>query len=296
MKTLKTLSALVFAAGILFTSCKKTDNTTSTTPPVSKNPTITLIGGTGYTSSDYTTTVGAPSIKIGYTAISNTSSGSKLDHVYTSITSNNVVTYSTTTTFTTSITSHADSIIIPTSTAGTARVEFTVTDKAGLTAVVGINITVVAASPAIMPIGTGTTAITLGGTVDTNPSYINMYTGATLKSSQVTTSNAASIDLAYSKTKIYSPSDALETNTTVKGAGVITKLDVYTAKAYSAITAADIAAYTPTGATNVTLANGTVIMFKTAAGKNGVFQVTAFNGSATSTTTDNISIVGQIQQ
>ena len=293
MKTLKTLSALVFAASILFTSCKKTNNTTSTTPSAN-NPSITLIGGTGFTSADYTTTVGAASIKIGYTALSNTTSGSKLDHVYTSITSNNIVTYSTTTTFTTSITSHADSIIVPTSTAGTARVEFTVTDKAGLTATIGINITVVAAAPAIQAIGTG--AITLGGSVDANPSYINLYTGTTLNASSVTSSNAATIDLAYNKTKIYSPSDALETNTTVKSAGVITKLDVYTAKAYSAITAMDIAAYVPSGATNVTLASGTVVMFKTAAGKSGVFQVSAFNGSATSTTTDNISIVGQIQQ
>ena len=292
MKTIKTLCALVLSAGVLFTSCSKKSNTTTTTP-TSSNPSITLLGGTGFTSTDFTTTVGA-SVKIGYVALSNATSGSKLASVYTTFTSNNVITYSTTTTFTTSITTHEDSISVPTNNPISGRLEFTVTDKAGLTATVGINVTVVAAAPMVMPIGSG--AITLGGSVDANASYINLASGTTLHSSAVTASNAATIDMVYNKTKVYSPSDPLETNTTVKAAGVITKLDVYTAKAYSAVTAADIDAYTPTGATNVTLANGTVVMFKTAAGKKGVFQVSAFNGSATSTTTDNISIVGQIQQ
>ena len=292
---MKTLKTLVISVALMFASCKKTDNNNPNGTPTSNNPTISLIGGNGYTSSDYTTTVGSASIKIGYTALSNSTSGSKLDHVTFSMTSNNVVIASHTTTFTTSITSHADSISIPTTTAGTSRIEFVVTDKAGLTANVALNITIVGASPTLQAIGSGA-AITLGGSVDTNPSYVNLYNGTTWSASAVTSANASSIDLIYNKTKVFSPSDALCTNTTVHGNGVITKLDIYTAKAYSSITAADVNAYTPSGSTNLTLANGTVVMFLTSTGKKGVFQVSSFNGSATSSSTDNISIVGQVQQ
>ena len=293
MKNLKSILTLSVSALLLFNSCKKTDSST-TAPPAPQNPSISLVGGPGYASSDYTTSVGSAPITVKAISMSNTTSNSKLDNVYMSITSNNTVISSHTTTFTTSVTSHVDTVIIPTTTAGTSRVEFKVTDKAGKSSTVGINITVTGASPAVTPIGSGS-PIVLGGAADPNPSHINLLTGATY-SAATANANASSIDMAYNKTKVYSPSDALETNSTIHASGKITKLDVYTAKAYTAVTDADINAYVPTGATNVTLANGTVIMFITNTGKKGVFQVTAFNGSATSTTSDNISIVGKVQQ
>jgi hypothetical protein len=292
MKTLKTLSALVFAAGVLFTSCSKKDNTTSTTTPVSNNPTISLAGGTGYVAADYTATVGSSAFTIKALSAYNGTSKSNLVKVVKTITTNNVP-VSVTDTIAPNGANFADSLVINPSAIGTSRVQFTVTDKAGLTASVAINITVVA--PTVIPIGTTGAAITLGGSLDSNPSYISLQTGTTYHASAVTSSNAANIQLSYSKTYAYSPSDALETNTTVKGAGIVTYVDVYTAKAYSAITAADINAYTPTGTTNVHLAAGTIVMFYTSTGKKGVFYVSTFNGSTTSST-DNISILGQVQQ
>lgn len=298
MKTLKTaLSALVLVAGVLFTSCKKSDNTTNSTTSTPNNPSINFVGGTGYISSDYTVTAGS-ALKVAWNANYNSTSKSYLSKIYRSTTSNNIIVDSNTVNFTSSSNtqSYRDSIVAtaPSVTVTTAfHFQVTVTDKAGLTSSISLNLTVVPTPPATMAIGSG--AITLGGSVDTNPSYMNLYNGTTYSSSTAN-ANASSIDMVYNKTKVYSPSDPLETNATIKAAGVITKMDVYTAKAYSAITASDIAAYVPSGATNVTLASGTVVMFKTAGGKNGVFQVSAFNGSATSATTDNITIVGQVQQ
>jgi hypothetical protein len=292
MKTLKTYFTLGVSALLLLNSCKKSDSSTAT--PAPQNPSISLVGGSGYVSSDYTTSVGSPSITVKAISLSNSVSGSKLTEVYTTITSSNTVIYSNTATITTSVTSHSDSVVIPTTTAGTSRVVFKVTDKAGLTASVGVNITIVGPAPTVVPIGSGT-PIVLGGSVDANPSHMDLRTGATY-SSTVAAANASNIDLVYNKTKVYSPSDPLETNAAIHAAGRITKMDVYTAKGYSAITDADINAYMPSSSTNATVATGSVIMFITTEGKKGVFQVSAFNGSATSSTTDNISIVGKIQQ
>lgn len=295
MKIVKILSALALSTGMLFVSCKKDSATPAdTTTPVTNNPTISLVGGSGYTTADFTTTVGSPDIRIKTISLTNSTSGSKLDNMYITSTSNNVITYSNTTTFPSSTTSHNDSLVIPTLTAGTMRVEFKVTDKAGLTAMVGINITIVAAAPAVAAIGAGN--ITLGGASDASPSYVNLQTGTTY-SAAAATANAMNIQLVYNKTKLLSPNDATVSNTAVQTSGVITKLAVYTAKAYSAITAADIAAYIISGtATNVTIANGSVVMFQTSTGKKGVLQIVTFNGSATSTTMDNITFAGQVQQ
>ncbi|HEV7230610.1 MAG TPA: hypothetical protein VGO45_04735 [Bacteroidia bacterium] len=292
MKTLKTYIALAFVSLVVFNSCKKSD--TPVTPPASQNPSISLVGGSGYASSDYTTSVGAPSVTVKAISLSNTTSNSNLVSVYSSVTSNNTIVYSNTATLPSGAKSHSDSVVVTTTAPGTSRVEFKVTDKAGMVATVAINITVVGPSPATMPIGSGA-PIKLGGSADPNPSYMNLYTGATY-SQAVAEANATNIDLVYNKTKVYSPSDALETDAIIKAAGVITRMDVYTAKAYSSITDADINAYNPSGSTNTTVASGTVVMFKTNSGKKGVFQVSSFNGSATSSSTDNISIVGKIQQ
>jgi hypothetical protein len=292
MKTLKTYIALACATLVVFNSCKKSDS--PVTPPVSQNPSISLVGGSGYASTYYTTSVGAAPVTVKAISLSNTNSNSSLVSVYTSVTSNNTITYSNTATLPSGAKSHSDSVVVSTATAGTSRVYFKVTDKAGLTETVAINVTVVGPSPSTMAIGSGA-PIKLGGAVDPNPSYMNLYTGATY-SQAVSHANALNIDLVYNKTKVYSPSDPLETDAVIKAAGVITKMDIYTAKAYSAITDADINAYSPSSSTNATVANGTVIMFVTNAGKKGVFQVSSFNGSATSSSTDNISITGKIQQ
>jgi len=298
MKTLKTLSALVLAAGLIFTSSCKKSTTTDPSTPVSNNPTISLVGGTGYATADYTATVGDAPMTIKTISLSNTTSGSKLDHVYISKTSNNMVIYSVTNTFTASITSHSDSLSIPTSTAGSVRVEFTVTDKAGLTATVGVNVTIVAAPPALMAIGSGN--ITLGGASSSLPSYMNLYTGLTYLSNAAS-SNPGNVELVYNNGNVYSPKDALETNPNISSGGVATTLNVYTAKTYTAITAADVAAYTPTGATKVTtLVAGTVVMFSTLSTgstptvKKGVFVVNSITASTNAS--DNIVIHGQIQQ
>ena len=292
MKTLKTLSVLLLSVGLLLTSCKKKDTTEDT--PADQDPSISLVAGSGYTSADVTANVGT-TLKVVYIALSNTNSSSKLDKVYGKLTSNNIIVADTTYIIAGSVISHKDSVSITLSTAGTSRLEFTVTDKAGKTASVAINITAVVVAPPTSAIGTG--VIILGGSVDSHPSYLDLSaTGTTYLTSAVNAGNAANIDLVYNKTKVLSPSDPAVTNTTVSGAGVITKMDVYTAKAYSAITDADIDAYVPTNAINATVANGTVIMFQTAGGKKGVFHLTAFSGSSTSTTTDNISIEGKVQQ
>jgi membrane-bound inhibitor of C-type lysozyme len=288
---MKSYFVLAIGTLALLNSCKKSDTPTPT--PASQNPSISLVGGPGYASSDYTFAVGSPSVTVKAISLSNTTTNSGLSSVYTTITSNNTIVYSNTSS-PSGAKSHSDSVVIVANTPGTSRVEFKVTDNAGHTATTGINITIVSAAPTVMSIGTGA-AITLGGASDPNPSHMNLYTGTTYSKSSAN-ANALYIDLAYNKTKVYSPSDPLETNSVIKAAGVITHMDVYTAKAYSSISASDINSYVPSGATNASVASGTIIMFETNAGKKGVFQISSFNGSATSTSSDNISIIGQIQK
>ena len=299
MKTLKTLSTLVLAAGLIFTSCKKKDSTPDPTA-TPNDPSISLTGTSNafvaYVTADYTATVG-DAVKFKAISLSNTTSGSKLDHLHFTLTQNNQTIIDSTETFSTSITNHSDSAYLPTSTVGVSRIQLTITDKAGLTATVAFNLTVVAPAPSIMAIGSGN--ITLGGANNTTlGSYANLQTGAVYLSGAAQ-STPGNVELVYNDGTVYSPTDAAETNTTIHAGGVATKLDIYTAKAYASITAADINAYTPTGTTKVTLTTGTVVMFSTgtvATGgvKKGVFVVNSIAASATSS--DNVVIQGQVQQ
>jgi|GEM_PF-2918588 len=299
MKTLKTLSTLVFAAGILFTSCKNKDNTTpTTTTPASTDPSISWISNssasTGWTSSDATVTVGSP-LQIGYTATANATTGTKLDSIFLNITRTDVTPHiSVVSTATTVVNSPAStatgSFAIAAgviTTAGVYNVTYKIHDKNAYTNSISFNVTVV---PNIGTAGAG--SATAGGSASATGSYINLENALIYTQSQATGTPSV-VELVYNDGKLYSPKDNLETSATIKAGGQTTMLQKYTGSAsFSGITALDVAASNPT-ATNASIAAGDIYFFSTN-GKKGVFQVTS--NSASTTSSDAVTIYIQIQQ
>ena len=124
---------LTLAIATVFTSCKKDDDI------VNPEPTIDFKGGGDYISSDVTINAG-DIILVGFNAASNNETGEKLTNFKLTLTSNNVLQPLVDETLNAETYSKDFEITFPD--AGTARLEATVTDKAGRTAKVSFNITV----------------------------------------------------------------------------------------------------------------------------------------------------------
>lgn len=294
MKTLKTLSALVLAAGLIFTSCKKKDSTPDPTTPVNNSPSISWISNssssTGWTSSDATVAIGA-SVQVGYDATANASTGAKLDTIYMTITRTDVnpnqVLSSTSNAVPNSPAATATgSVTIPATSAGVYNVTYKIHDKNSNTNSISLNITVV---PNIGNAGSG--SATAGGANSAIGSYINLENAIVYTQSSAT-ATPSNVELVYNDAKLYSPKDALESNTIIKNGGMITLLQKSNNSSFNTITALDVAASNPT-ATNVTVVAGEVYFFSTN-GKKGVFQVAS--NPASTTSSDNITLSIKIQQ
>lgn len=133
MKMNRLFLILTIAIATAFTSCKKDDDI------VNPEPTIDFKGGANYTSSDVTINTG-DEILVGFNAAYNQETGEELTNFKLVLTSNNVPqTFMDSTlknkTFSTDMR-------ISFSQTGTARLEATITDKAGRTDAVSFNITV----------------------------------------------------------------------------------------------------------------------------------------------------------
>jgi len=298
MKTLKTLSALVLSAGLIFTSCKKKDSDPDPTNPTSNTPSISWISNssssTGWTSADATVTIGSP-IQIGYNASANATTGTKLDSIFLTIVRTdvtpNVNVISTATTVPNSPAATATgSLSIPAGTitsAGVYNVTYKIHDKNAYTNSVSLNVTVV---PNIGLAGSG--SATAGGAASAIGSYINLE-NAIVYTQSAAIANPGVVELVYNNAKLFSPTDAAENNATIKAGGKLTMLQKYTgSSSFTSITALDVAASNPT-LTNVTVAAGDIYFYSTN-GKKGVFQVASLTASTGST--DGTTITIKIQQ
>jgi hypothetical protein len=185
MRKIQLLASLLLITGIgLFTSCKK-DSTEDLTP------TINFIGGGDYISSDVTLDTGEEFL-VGITALSNTSSGTKLASLKVVRTFNNTPeTVFENTTINASTYTWSDYVNANTS-AGTERWTFTITDKDGETSEVSFNITTVATAGDIYTY----TAVLLGGQM--NPDLGSFYATSNIVYNEANANlNQAKVDFVF---------------------------------------------------------------------------------------------------
>lgn len=133
MKMNRLFLILTVAIATAFTSCKKDDDI------VNPEPSIDFKGGANYTASDVTINAGEQ-ILVGFNAAYNSETGEKLTNFKLVLTSNNVS--QTLIDSTINTTTYSTDISISFPDAGSARLEATITDKAGRTDAVSFNITV----------------------------------------------------------------------------------------------------------------------------------------------------------
>ena len=133
MKINRILFLFLIIAGVGLSSCKKDDDI------VNPEPTLSFIGGAGYTSSDVTITTDEQ-IKVGFNAAFNQETNEKLKNFKLTITANNVPQVLIDSTLNNEVFNTTINISFPEPT--TARLEGVVTDDAGRTASVSFNIVV----------------------------------------------------------------------------------------------------------------------------------------------------------
>ena len=133
MKMNRLFLILTVAIVTAFTSCKKDDDI------VNPEPTIDFKGGANYTSTDVTINTG-DEILVGFNAAYNMETGEELTHFKLTLTSNNIPQIIMDSTLKNKTFSTDVKITFPD--AGTARLEATITDKAGRTDAVSFNISV----------------------------------------------------------------------------------------------------------------------------------------------------------
>jgi len=123
MKKLSYLLGLMLIAGMVFTSCKKDDDE----EPLDLKPIISIKGGAGYVDGNVTVNIG-DTVKIGISAAKNSNSGKKLQDLYISLTSQNIIQWDTTLTINDDY-YNQDFLFGSPNTAITERILFRVTDK-----------------------------------------------------------------------------------------------------------------------------------------------------------------------
>lgn len=180
------IAALFMSAAVMVSSCTKDSEETD------PGPSLTIKGGAGYTSDDATIQIGS-TIKVGVVGGKSSVSGNKLTRFVFKYTANNVPTTLLDTTL------NADSFNWETeldfSGVGTGRLSFELTDKGGMKAEKGFNITVEG------PETVKYTNIELGSWNDAIGSFFSTAEGIAYTVTQTATvpANQAKIDFLFFK-------------------------------------------------------------------------------------------------
>jgi hypothetical protein len=181
-----TLSLVLFAGTVFFSSCSKSEDNT----PTDQNPVINFVAKSGYVSGDVTLTAGA-AFKVNITAFSNTSSGSKLAELIISrVYNNNPKTILDSTISLSSLNAEFQANAL--SLVGTERWIFKVVDKAGYSSEISFNITTEAAAG---PINTFSMKILGAQTAATGSSFASI--DGTIYSLAEAKANQAKVDFMY---------------------------------------------------------------------------------------------------
>ena len=280
MKNFKKLFLLLAIGTIGLSSCSKNATDSNGNPT---NPTLSVTP-----SSDVSIAVGMPAIYT-ITAVSNTTSNSNLVDLKISVATTGGASVGSTwdsTMSTTSISGKVYAFIVPLSATNGQiyTITMTLTDKNGNMATATRNVT------AIAPVINTYTTQVLGAQMNSTGSFYasasgSVYTSAQAKASQGNVDWVYYYDVANSYPVIAAPGDATaQTAVPSYFTGWTTfnnTMMVTTTSSFSSInTAADLAtAYTNASGTPSTaipnIGVNSVVLFKTAAGKYGVFTVTA---------------------
>ena len=284
MRNLKLIACLVLLTSIgMLTSCSK-DSTEDL------KPTITFIGGAGFTDSDVTLNAGAP-FKVGINATANVSSGKNLANLKIVRTFNNIpVTMLDSTltldNFSGSFTSNAVAVV------GTERWTFTITDKDGQSNELSFNITTIATAGDIT-----TYADVLLGSYD-NATYGSSFASSTGVIYKIADAklNSSKVDWIYfygvsNLATLAAPDDA-DAATIYTGVNGLSSWTTRNATKFMKVTTQviwdnitdDSQITALAAASNLSKANliqtGNILAFKTAAGKLGLIKINAITPGA----------------
>lgn len=185
MKINRILVVLLMIAGVSLSSCKKDDDI------VNPEPTLNFIGGEGYTSTDVTINAGEQ-IKVGFNASANNETNEKLTNFKLTLTANNQSQTLVDSTFNEE--TFTTTIFIEFPEPVTARLEGTITDKAGRTTSVAFNVTVEEAGVKVLK----HTDVKLGSWNDEIGSFYNAQENTVFTVSQAA-ANQAKVDLVFYK-------------------------------------------------------------------------------------------------
>lgn len=185
MKINRILVVLLMIAGVSLSSCKKDDDI------VNPEPTLNFIGGEGYTSTDVTINAGEQ-IKVGFNASANNETNEKLTNFKLTRTANNQSQTLFDSTFNEETFTTTIFIDFPESV--TARLEGTITDKAGRTTSVAFNVTVEEAGVKVLK----HTDVKLGSWNDEIGSFYNAQEN-TIYNVTEAAANQAKVDLVFYK-------------------------------------------------------------------------------------------------
>lgn len=290
--------AVMLATSALFTSCSDDKDD----PIVDKTPNLTFVGGTNYVSSDASFVVGS-SFKVGINASANSSTSEKIRKVViTRIFNNTPVVisnrsmkesnYSLDTTFTAN------------QSTGIEKIMFVITDDAGLTKELTLNITTTAAAGDIKSY----TAVLMGGQGNVNAGSFYSSKDNTVMFQASAITNQSSVDFVfwYGATSLYAigapaNSDAntafspLFNSWTTKND---TKFKKVTGVNFDGITDDSVITAQATGLIDTKVASLTVndvVAFETAAtstyaSRKGIFKVLEVSGTSAATRTIKIQV------
>ena len=249
---------ILIVSALSISSCKK-DSTAD------KSPSINFIGGTGYTSSDKSVTVGS-NIMVGINASSNTNTGTKLKEVIVTLTYNNTPqilgdTLINTTAFT-------NSGEIPVNWTGTARLSIKVIDKDGESAEIAFNITGQASGASLI----SHLNLQMGGSTSTFGSYLDAETGTVFTLNQINADpvEKAAVDIIFNNSSLLTLSGVITTATGTKFA----QTPLASADFDALTTDAGFSNYSSIATLNqINVTVGSVVFFQTKAGKQGLIKV-----------------------
>jgi hypothetical protein len=289
MRKIKYLVLIVLAGTTMFiSSCSKDKNTT---------PTITFIGGTGYTSANATV---APSttIKVGINAAKGPDGANLKQYKIERVFNNNVTLVFDTNTI--SSENYTKTAMITTkSVAGTEKFKFTIYDKDGNTAEIEFDITTT--SPVTYGAIHSWTGKVLGDQYQIPGSWLASATG-TVYTSSTATGHITEIDIFYRKIASatteafvsYADCQTVDSNAPAPLSGATTThFDVSTISAttFDLLTndslIKDIPTLTPL---YVNVTSGGVYSFINSAGKKGLIKVTALDATASGSITFNVKV------
>lgn len=278
-KTIKLFSLLVMAGAMVFTSCKKDDET----EPVDNTPVITFMGGTGYISADASLTPGA-TFNVGINASESPNSKKNLESFKVVRTFNN----ENTTVFEelnigATDYSWEDGGLIALAVAGEERWTFTITDKDGESKELFFTITT---TPTVVAY----TNITMGSYNDaTYGSFMDTETGTVMLATEAA-ADQSSVDFAFylgaiNKSTFGAPSnDDIKSVFSLTGVWTVFNETLFEMSTLSATDFDDIGAsyafpaFTGTKDDINNLEAGDVVYFKNTNDQLGFIKINSING------------------